>query len=116
MTTRKPIPRALTIQLIKTHGIMCQNCKNTEFEEIHHIDKDPCNNVFSNLMLLCSECHNDKHRKFPRINTGTRQIKIQDQTYERLTNLGKKNETYDEIINRCIDSHERLMTREKSKK
>ena len=38
----------------------------------------------------------------------TKQIKVQDETYDRLTNLGRKNETYDDIINRCIDSHEEL--------
>lgn len=60
--TRKPIPRQTVVQLIKTHGVLCQSCKNKEFEHIHHIDKDPTNNSFSNLMLLCSECHYQKHQ------------------------------------------------------
>ena len=59
--TTKPIPRSLTVQLIKTHGILCQNCKMNEFDDIHHIDKDPSNNSFDNLMLLCFKCHREKH-------------------------------------------------------
>jgi hypothetical protein len=27
--------------------------------QIHHVDDDPSNNVFSNLAVLCLECHND---------------------------------------------------------
>lgn len=59
---RIPIPRTTVIQLIKTHGILCQHCQKEEFEHIHHIDKDPSNNGFSNLMLLCTSCHGKKHR------------------------------------------------------
>jgi len=34
------------------------------------------------------------------------QIKLSDQAYERLTNIGKKNETYDDIVSRLLDEHE----------
>jgi 5-methylcytosine-specific restriction endonuclease McrA len=53
----KAIPKAVVVQLIKTHGILCQNCNKQEFEHIHHIDNDHSNNDFSNLMLLCVTCH-----------------------------------------------------------
>lgn len=39
--------------------------------------------------------------------TLVRQIKVQDQTYEELTTLGKKNETYDDIIRKCIHAYKR---------
>ena len=35
----------------------------------------------------------------------TKQIKVKEETYEELTDLGKKNETYDEIIWKLIQEH-----------
>lgn len=29
--------------------------------EIHHLDSDPTNNVLSNLIVLCKDCHSDAH-------------------------------------------------------
>ena len=29
-------------------------------------------------------------------------VKLEDETHEKLTSLGKKNETYDDIINRLL--------------
>jgi len=46
----------------------------------------------------------------------TKQVKIQDSTYEELTNLGRKNETYDQIIRKCIESHKRELTKGEKKK
>ena len=46
----------------------------------------------------------------------TKQIKVQDDTYEELTSLGKKNETYDDIIKRCIQSYKRELAKEQKKK
>lgn len=37
---------------------------------------------------------------------GTTSIKIQMSTRDRLVELGKKNESYDTIINKLIDEHE----------
>jgi HNH endonuclease len=65
MGPRKSIPRTLLIQLVKTHGILCQSCRNREFEEIHHIDGDRSNNAFDNLMLQCLPCHKEKHEQEP---------------------------------------------------
>ncbi|MDR4490835.1 MAG: hypothetical protein R2685_08030 [Candidatus Nitrosocosmicus sp.] len=36
------------------------------------------------------------------VTTETKLIKIKKQTYDELTNLGKKNETYDDIIQNLI--------------
>ena len=33
----------------------------------------------------------------------TKLIKVKDDTYERLSNRGKKNETYDDIIRKLLD-------------
>ncbi len=38
-----------------------------------------------------------------------RQIKVKDETYEELTSLGeKKNETYDDIIQKCIQAYKKV--------
>ena len=42
------------------------------------------------------------------MNVGTKQIKIKDDTYKELTNLGKKNETYDDIIKKCMTAYKKL--------
>lgn len=38
-----------------------------------------------------------------------KQIKLSDKTYERLTNIGKKNETYDDIVSRLLDMYDRTL-------
>lgn len=42
-----------------------------------------------------------------------KQIKLSDKTYSRLTDMGKKNETYDDIVARILDE---LEESKKSKK
>jgi predicted CopG family antitoxin len=37
-----------------------------------------------------------------------KQIKIKDDTYEELTELGRKNETYDAIIKKCMQAYKKL--------
>ncbi|MGA7898842.1 MAG: hypothetical protein WCA39_08280 [Nitrososphaeraceae archaeon] len=37
-----------------------------------------------------------------------RQIKVKDETYDELTSLGKKNETYDDIIQKCIEAYKKV--------
>ena len=37
-----------------------------------------------------------------------RQIKVKDETYDELTSLGKKNETYDDIIQKCIQAYKKV--------
>jgi predicted CopG family antitoxin len=37
----------------------------------------------------------------------TKQIRVREETYAELTDLGKKNETYDEIIWRLIQNYKK---------
>ena len=37
-----------------------------------------------------------------------RQIKVKDETYDELTSLGKKNETYYDIIQKCIEAYKKV--------
>ena|GEM_PF-4183063 len=36
-----------------------------------------------------------------------KQIKLQDDTYEELTSIGRKSETYDDIVKRLLDVYKR---------
>ena len=56
-------PRALKEYLLHANGHMCEVCKYTEWNdrpislEMHHIDGNCKNNDFSNLILICPNCH-----------------------------------------------------------
>jgi len=93
----KAIPKAVVVQLIKTHGILCQNCNKLDFEHIHHIDNDHSNNDFSNLMLLCVTCHHVKHRS-DISDFNWKVIKIDLEDYIWLTKQGDYSHTMSMII------------------
>ena len=38
-----------------------------------------------------------------------KQIKLRDDTYDELTAIGYKNETYDDIVRRLLDSYKKSM-------
>ena len=54
--------------------------------QIHHVDEDPNNNGFSNLAVLCMECHNDTQLKggFGRKLNEALVIKYKDEWLERV--------------------------------
>ena len=37
-----------------------------------------------------------------------KQIKVADDTYDELVNLGKKNETFDNVVKKCIAAYKKL--------
>lgn len=55
------------LHLINAKGHRCENCGLTEWQkqpivlEVHHQDGDRTNNDFSNLKLLCCNCHSLTH-------------------------------------------------------
>lgn len=99
MTTRKPIARALFVSLIKTRGTICENCKNDEFENIHHLDGDPTNNSFSNLMLLCFKCHKERHGWGHGL---VKNIRISGHAYEHLARNVKYPESMADTLDRLL--------------
>jgi hypothetical protein len=46
----------------------------------------------------------------------TRQVKLKDDTCERLLKLGRMGETFDYVVKKCIEAYEEKLAREKSRK
>lgn len=41
----------------------CKICSATEPLVIHHLDNNHNNNIYSNLIVLCNQCHNNLHQR-----------------------------------------------------
>lgn len=48
--------------VVKNIPKVCSRCSASKNIHIHHIDKNPLNNLKSNLILLCSICHGKEHQ------------------------------------------------------
>lgn len=55
--------KSLKIRLLKLRGGRCERCGYTKHEilQIHHKDRDKNNNEYSNLELICPNCHYEEH-------------------------------------------------------
>lgn len=62
---RPPIPYKTKTLLQKEINSKCPFCNNEEVDhfEIHHIDENPENNSFINLLMLCPICHSKITKK-----------------------------------------------------
>ena len=59
---RAPIPRTLTVTVLYKSAHTCNVCRTPHKPiEIHHIDQNPSNNIESNLISLCRNCHDEAH-------------------------------------------------------
>jgi DNA-directed RNA polymerase subunit M/transcription elongation factor TFIIS len=56
---RKKIQPKVKMKLQQEIGSKCPFCSNEEVEyfQVHHIDENPTNNNFDNLLMLCQICH-----------------------------------------------------------
>jgi hypothetical protein len=56
---RTPIPRSIKRKLLIESGYRCavRNCNAESTLDFHHIDGNPSNNSFDNLLVLCSNHH-----------------------------------------------------------
>lgn len=45
------------------HGRRCKSCRSVDYLEVHHLTykRFTCENVETDLMVLCRSCHNNKH-------------------------------------------------------
>ncbi len=93
---RVPIPQKNKVkaELQQEIGSICPFCSNKDVGvfEIHHIDEDPSNNEFLNLILLCPTCHEKISKE---------DISKQD-VIDKKTNLRNKNSTV-QFISVSID-------------
>ena len=55
--------RAIKLRLISKRGGKCEECmyNTVEILQVHHMDRNRENNDFSNLKLLCPNCHCEEH-------------------------------------------------------
>jgi hypothetical protein len=57
---RVVITQKQRLHLIEQVNNICEKCSmyfKTKLLEIHHIDNDPSNSDFENLMVVCANCH-----------------------------------------------------------
>jgi hypothetical protein len=59
MKARKPIPARVKALLQQEVNSACPFCSSSEVDHfhVHHIDENPANNDFSNLLMMCTTCH-----------------------------------------------------------
>jgi hypothetical protein len=56
------IPQPLQSRIYYKSANSCAVCRRYDLPtQIHHIDQDPSNNVEGNLILLCTNCHDEAH-------------------------------------------------------
>ena len=54
----------------------CENCGAVDDIEVHHRDKNRCNNDLDNLVVLCHDCHQTVHHGWPGTDSMLRKLKI----------------------------------------
>ena len=59
---RTKVPKSLQSMIYYKSANTCAVCRRRDIPtQIHHIDKNPNNNTFDNLILLCNNCHDEAH-------------------------------------------------------
>lgn len=84
---RTPIPSDLAAEVLFASDNTCCVCgEKGKAIQIHHIDKNPSNNAFKNLSVLCLECHNNTQINggFGRKLNASLVIKYRDEWLERV--------------------------------
>lgn len=59
--TRKKLPEKIRAKLQQEIGSECPVCRDSDVGhfEVHHLDENPENNDFLNLLMLCRNCHSN---------------------------------------------------------
>jgi len=59
---RPPIPSALAHRLLYAAARTCCVCRDrSKAVQLHHVDQNNENNVESNLVVICNDCHDEAH-------------------------------------------------------
>ena len=55
--------RSIKLRLIALRGPECERCRYAKKQilHVHHKDRNPSHNDFSNLELICPNCHYEEH-------------------------------------------------------
>jgi hypothetical protein len=59
MKKRSQIPQAVADMILFAADHTCCKCRESREVDIHHIDGDPSNNAWENLIPLCLNCHSE---------------------------------------------------------
>lgn len=90
---RAAIPPETAVEVMFASDNTCCVCRERgKALQIHHVDENPSNNVFTNLALLCLECHDDTQIRggFGRKLNATLVTKYRDEWLERVKNRRDK--------------------------
>jgi len=102
---RVPVPQKTRALLQKEVNSICPICKSDDVDHFqpHHIDEDPSNNKFENLLLVCPLCHS-KITKGDISRDDVIKIKENLKRNEANTSENKKNENGFKIKGNIYDS------------
>lgn len=95
MKTRTPIPDKLAERVMYASDRTCCVCAvRGKHVQIHHIDENPDNNVFENLAVLCTQCHEEAHLRggSTRRLTSKTVINCRDKWLNRISERRKKSD------------------------
>jgi len=55
--------RSIKIRLFLIRGEKCERCgyNKSKILQVHHKDRNPKNNDFKNLEIICPNCHSEDH-------------------------------------------------------
>lgn len=87
---RKPIPKSVGADVMYKSDGKCCICGN-KGHDIHHLDSNPSNNSFGNLVLLCRDHHNEASVKNNIIKKLSKEtiVKYRDAYYKRIESTRK---------------------------
>lgn len=81
---RVPVPPTRADEVLVEADRTCVVCRRRGEVQIHHLDEDPANNDFANLVTVCANCHADVHGSagYSRKLTSSQLRRMRDDWYE----------------------------------
>ena len=94
--------QAIRLEVLKRDRYTCQNCgliSNNKLH-VHHIIPRHLKglNILDNLKTVCKNCHNKLEPKSRSAIAKLTSIQIEAETRDKLRSLGRKGDSYDDII------------------
>ena len=98
MKKSTPIPNEIASKVMFASDQTCCVCRDkTKKTQIHHIDGDPSNHSFSNLSVLCFDCHSETmtNHAFAR-NLSQELVHLYNDTWRKIVSMRLKPEVDDD--------------------